>query len=107
MFLQPHRPALRHIAVLGNALPRQCGLATYTSHSVDALRAEYPAMHIDHYAMDDGTGTTYGEDVAMAIPADDITAYVRAGNAIQRSGAQLLWLHHEFGIFGGSAGVIC
>lgn len=104
MFLQPLRPALRHIAVLGNALPRQCGLATYTSHSVEALRSEYPAMAIDHYAMDDGTGVEYGADVAMAIPADDLPAYVRAGRAINRSGAQALWLHHEFGIFGGNAG---
>lgn len=104
MFLQPLRPALRHLAVLGNALPRQCGLATYTSHSVQALRQEFPNVVIDHYAMDDGSGVEYGRDVAMTIPADDIAAYVRAGDAIRQSGAQLLWLHHEFGIFGGSAG---
>ncbi|MBO9582426.1 MAG: glycosyltransferase [Sphingobium sp.] len=104
MFLQSLRPALRHIAVLGNALPRQCGLATYTSHSVEALRAEYPEIAIDHYAMDDGSGVIYGRDVAMAIPADDLSAYVTAGDAIRRSGARLLWLHHEFGIFGGKAG---
>lgn len=104
MFLQPLRPALRHLAVLGNALPRQCGLATYTSHSVEALRSEFPDMAIDHYAMDDGTGVAYGPDVAMAIPADDLPAYVCAGRAINQSGAKALWLHHEFGIFGGSAG---
>jgi glycosyltransferase involved in cell wall biosynthesis len=103
MFLRPLRPALRHIAVLGNALPRQCGLATYTSHSVAALRREYPEVRIDHYAMDDG-GVTYGPDIAMAIAAEDVSAYVRAGSAIRRSGAQLLWVHHEFGIFGGDAG---
>lgn len=104
MFLRPLRPALRHLAVLGNALPRQCGLATYTSHSVEALRDEFPEMEIDHYAMDDGTGIAYGSDVAMAIPADDRSAYVCAGRAINQSGAQALWLHHEFGIFGGNAG---
>jgi glycosyltransferase involved in cell wall biosynthesis len=104
MFLQSLRPALRHIAILGNALPRQCGLATYTSHSVEALRCEYPEMVIDHYAMDDESGVIYGDDVAMAIPANDLSAYVGAGNAIRQSGAQLLWLHHEFGIFGGNAG---
>jgi len=104
MFLKPLRSALHHIAVLGNALPRQCGLATYTSHSVAALREEYPDIRIDHYAMDDRSGVTYGPDVRMAIAAQDVGAYVRAGSAIQRSGAQLLWLHHEFGIFGGPAG---
>ena len=104
MFLKPLRPALHHIAVLGNALPRQCGLATYTSHSVAALREEFPDILIDHYAMDDGTDVTYGPDVAMPIPVQDVAAYVRTGSFIQRSGAQMLWLHHEFGIFGGAAG---
>ena len=28
----------RHLALIGNALPRKCGLATYTSHVADALR---------------------------------------------------------------------
>lgn len=104
MLLQPLRPALRHLAVLGNALPRQCGLATYTSHSVQALRSQFPHMAIDHYAMDDGSGVSYGCDVAMAIPADELPTYARAAAAIRQSRAQLLWLHHEFGIFGGSAG---
>lgn len=96
--------SLSHIAVLGNALPRRCGLATYTSHSVAALRQAFPEMVIDHYAMDDGHGIAYGPDVAMTIPADDVSAYIRAATAIKRSGAQLLWVHHEFGIFGGAAG---
>lgn len=96
--------SLAHIAVLGNALPRQCGLATYTSHSVQALRTTFPLLKIDHYAMDDGHGVAYGRDVAMTIPAHDSAAYVRTAAAVDRSGAQLLWIHHEFGIFGGKAG---
>lgn len=104
MFHRPIEASLSHIAVLGNALPRRCGLATYTSHSVAALRAEYPRLSVDHYAMDDGHEVSYGPDVAMTIAADDVSAYVRAAAAISRSGAQLLWIHHEFGIFGGPAG---
>lgn len=104
MLFQPIDQSLSHVAVLGNALPRQCGLATYTSHSVEALRTAFPRLRIDHYAMDDGHGATYGPDIAMAIPERDVSAYVRAAAVIRRSGAQLLWIHHEFGIFGGSAG---
>jgi glycosyltransferase involved in cell wall biosynthesis len=96
--------SLAHVAVLGNALPRQCGLATYTSHSVAALRETFPDMIVDHIAMDDGHGAQYGEDVAMVIQADNISAYARAAATIDRSGAQLLWLHHEYGIFGGPDG---
>jgi len=104
MFFQSLDTSLSHIAVLGNALPRRCGLATYTSHSVEALRAAYPQLTIDHYAMDDGHGDAYGDDVALTIPAQDVSAYVRAARAMQTSGARLLWIHHEFGIFGGPAG---
>jgi len=104
MLLSPIAPALRHIAVIGNALPRRCGLATYTSHSVAALREAYPDKRIDHYAMDDGTAVAYGADLAGTIDAADLAAYVRAAATIRESGAELLWVHHEFGIFGGSAG---
>jgi glycosyltransferase involved in cell wall biosynthesis len=104
MFFRPFDHSPLKIAVLGNALPRLCGLATYTSHSVEALRTAYPEAIVDHYAMDDGHGARYGSDVAMTIPMHDEAAYVRAAKVIQHSGAQLLWLHHEFGIFGGVAG---
>lgn len=104
MFFRTLDASLSHIAVLGNALPRRCGLATYTSHSVAALREAFPDLKVDHYAMDDGQGIAYGPDVAMTITAGDVSAYVRAAAAIRRSGAQLLWIHHEFGIFGGPAG---
>jgi glycosyltransferase involved in cell wall biosynthesis len=100
----PELSTLTHVAVLGNALPRQCGLATYTSHSVTALRTSFPDLIVDHIAMDDGHGARYGSDVTMVIPAESISAYARAAATIDRSGAQLLWLHHEFGIFGGPDG---
>ena len=93
-----------HVAVLGNALPRRCGLATYTSHSIQALGAAFPSLKIDHYAMDDGHGVAYGPDVALTVPADERSAYVAAAAQIGRSGAEIFWLHHEFGIFGGTAG---
>ena len=47
------RAPLSRIALIGNALPRQCGLATYTSHVLDALRERYPALGVDFYAMND------------------------------------------------------
>ena len=35
---------VRHLALIGNALPRKCGIATFTSHIADALRQRFPAM---------------------------------------------------------------
>lgn len=93
----------RRLALIGNALPRKCGLATYTSHVADALRDLYPDMTVDHYAMDDGTGVFYPSSV-RTIDADTVDDYQTAAERIEASGAGAIWLQHEFGIFGGPAG---
>lgn len=97
------RAPFRHLALLGNALPRKCGLATYTSHVADALRALYPNMTVDHYAMDDGTGVFYPGSI-HTIDEDLLDDYQAAAHRIEASGAEAIWLQHEFGIFGGTAG---
>ena len=97
-------PVLRHIAIIGNALPRRCGLATFTTDTVDAMRSRFPDLTVDHYAMDDGTGVTYPDHV-RTIAVDDQAAYREAAGLIEASGAQAIWLQHEFGIFGGDAGI--
>ena len=92
-----------HLALIGNALPRKCGLATYTSHVADALRQYYPEMKLDHYAMDDGSGVFYPGSI-LTIDADAIESYQDAARQIEASGADAIWLQHEYGIFGGTAG---
>lgn len=92
-----------HLALIGNSLPRKCGLATYTSHVADALRDLYPAMRLDHYAMDDGLGVYYPSSI-QTIDAESLDAYREAAEAIEASGAEAIWLQHEYGIFGGPAG---
>ena len=94
----------RHIALLGNFPPRRCGLATYTHDSYLALTAHPGAPRVDLYIMDDGQVDGYGPEVAMLIPDQDISAYQRAADAIDASGADMLWVQHEYGIFGGDAG---
>jgi glycosyltransferase involved in cell wall biosynthesis len=94
---------VRHLALIGNALPRKCGIATFTSHVADALRQRFPAMKLDHYAMDDRSGVEYPADI-RAIAAEDSASYRDAAADIERSGAEAVWLQHEYGIFGGPAG---
>lgn len=91
------------LALIGNALPRKCGLATFTSHVADALRERYPRLLLDHYAIDDGTDVIYPDDI-FTIPVDDVAAYREAAARIEASGAGAVWLQHEYGIFGGDAG---
>ncbi|MBB3691575.1 glycosyltransferase family 4 protein [Sphingomonas sp. BK580] len=96
---------VNHIALIGNFLPRQCGIATFTTDTYQALRARFPDVQVDVYAMDDHPGRyDYPEAVTAAIPQHDRSAYVATARRIEASGAQVLWLQHEYGIFGGEAG---
>uniref|UniRef100_UPI0025DA0922 glycosyltransferase family 4 protein n=1 Tax=Sphingomonas sp. TaxID=28214 RepID=UPI0025DA0922 len=98
-------PGIDHIALIGNFLPRKCGLATYTTDTFTALKARFPNMQVDVYAMDDHLGLyDYPSEVTMSIPDKDRLAYLSAARAIEASGAKAIWLQHEYGIFGGAAG---
>ena len=94
-----------HIALIGNLLPRKCGIATFTTDTYQALRARFPEMQVDVYAMDDHPGRyDYPAAVTGTIPQNDRDAYIATARAIETSGAQVLWLQHEYGIYGGEAG---
>jgi glycosyltransferase involved in cell wall biosynthesis len=96
---------VKHIALIGNFLPRKCGIATFTTDTYTALRARYPDVRVDVYAMDDHPGRyDYPEAVTGTIPQDDRAAYLETARLIEASGAQALWLQHEYGIYGGEAG---
>lgn len=100
-----NREQVGRIALVGNFLPRQCGIATYTTDTFTALRARFPDSAIDVYAMNDRPeGYDYPEAVVGTIAQDDRLSYVEAARAIAESGADVLWLQHEYGIFGGKAG---
>jgi glycosyltransferase involved in cell wall biosynthesis len=93
------------LALIGNFLPRQCGLATFTTDVFQAMRARFPGVAVDVYAMDDHPGRyAYPPEVTVAIPDQDLSAYLDAARRIEASGAQAIWLQHEYGIFGGAAG---
>lgn len=94
-----------HLALIGNFLPRKCGLATYTTDTYTALKHRFPDMIVDVYAMDDHPGRyDYPGAVTQSIPQQDRLAYIHAARAIENSGAQAIWLQHEYGIFGGDGG---
>lgn len=98
-------PGTTHLALIGNFLPRKCGIATYTTHTYAALKQRYPDITVDVYAMDDLPGSyAYPPEVTRTIAQDHRLAYLETARAIEASGAQALWLQHEYGIFGGSAG---
>lgn len=93
-----------HIAIIGNSVPRRCGIATFTTDTIKALRERFPAMRIDLYAMDDGRDDLVYPAGVTTIAQFDPSSYTAAAHAIETSGAQAIWLQHEYGIFGGPAG---
>ena len=100
---RPQRPA--RIAVIGNHLPRQCGIATFTTDLCDAITAEYGASQLSVVAVNNGhTSYQYPERVRFEISEGDITSYRAAADYLNASNPDLVCLQHEFGIFGGKSG---
>ena len=89
----PRHAPVRRLALIGNALPRKCGLATFTSHVADALRERYPGLILDHYAIDDGTTVTDPDEVET-IRLDSLADDRNAAGRIEESGAGAIWLQH-------------
>jgi glycosyltransferase involved in cell wall biosynthesis len=101
--LPSHR--VNHIALIGNHLPRRCGIATYTTDVAQAIARRYPDIQVDIWAMNDaGKCYDYPPHLAGMIEQDVPSSYLDAAKAITASGAEMVWIQHEFGIFGGKAG---
>ncbi len=97
--------AIRRIAMLGNHLPRHCGIATFTTHLTDAIEAEFPALECIVLAMNDaGRRHTYPGRVRFEIEENDIASYRRAADFLNVNMVDLVNVQHEYGIFGGKAG---
>src|SRR3546814_20908580 len=89
-----------HISLIGNVLPRKCGLATFTTDTFNALRDRFLDVQVDVYAMDDRGTYDCPPEVTRTIRQDDRLAYSEAARAIEDSGAQVLWVQHEYGKMG-------
>ena len=91
--------------MLGNHLPRRCGIATFTTHLSEAIGAEFSALDCLVLAMNDaGQRYAYPERVRFDIAATDVASYRRAAEFLNVSSVDLVSVQHEYGIFGGKAG---
>ncbi|MFT3725044.1 MAG: glycosyltransferase family 4 protein [Hyphomonadaceae bacterium] len=103
--LQRSTSGLRCAAIIGNFPPRQCGIATFTRDTFESLRAALPGVDWKVVAMEDSDSAhAYGDTVTHVVPQDDLTAYVKTADDLNRSGVEVAFLQHEFGIFGGESG---
>jgi glycosyltransferase involved in cell wall biosynthesis len=96
---------IRRVALLGNHLPRQCGIATFTTDLADSLSAAFPDLELKVLAMNDGGRShAYGDRVRLEIAESDRASYRRATDFLNVGAIDVLCLQHEYGIFGGKAG---
>jgi glycosyltransferase involved in cell wall biosynthesis len=102
----PSHPTLpNRIAIVGNYLPRRCGIATFTTDLCDAIHAEYGTTELLALPVNDTEeGYAYPARVRFELSEDNLASYRQAADFLNFSNIDLVCLQHEYGIFGGLAG---
>ncbi len=97
----------KRIAIVGNYLPRICGIATFTSDLCEALAHKLPnPENVIAIAMDDiEEGYDYPERVKFEIRENVLRDYINATDFLNLNQIDAVILQHEYGIFGGNEGV--
>ncbi len=100
------KPSLpTRIAVIGNYLPRQCGIATFTTDLCAAISAEYGTARLLALPVNDTEeGYDYPSRVRWSLAQDNLTSYEEAAEFLNFNNIDMVCLQHEYGIFGGPAG---
>ena len=93
------------IAFIGNYLPRQCGIATFTTDLCEAIATEYNDTSCIALPVNDTlAGYAYPPRVRFELVEKDIESYHRAADFLNINGVEMVCLQHEYGIYGGPAG---
>jgi glycosyltransferase involved in cell wall biosynthesis len=96
---------LNRIAFIGNYLPRQCGIATFTTDLCEAIAKKYTDTTCIALPVNDvASGYAYPARVRFEITEKDIDSYLRASDFLNINNVNMVCLQFEYGIFGGKAG---
>ncbi|VAW77982.1 Glycosyltransferase [hydrothermal vent metagenome] len=102
---KPEWEALRSIVLIGNHLPRQCGIATFTTHLLESIALNAPDKACWAVAMNDkSTGYAYPSQVRFEINQSQLNEYSLAADLCNLNQVDVICLQHEYGIFGGKRG---
>ncbi len=98
------------IAFIGTYPPRECGIGTFTQNKFSAMIRTVVGRDEMHEGMvvainDQEINYDYAEEVVYNIRQNQQTDYIDAAAFINRSGADICILEHEFGIYGGQSGI--
>jgi glycosyltransferase involved in cell wall biosynthesis len=98
-------PELKRVAFIGNYLPRQCGIATFTTDLSESFSDRFPEIQTMVLAMNDTPdGYNYPDQVRYELRENNLFDYERAANFLNQQAVDAISLQHEFGIFGGKWG---
>ncbi len=93
------------IAVIGNYLPRKCGIATFTTDLCEVLSAEYGTARLLAVPVNDvEEGYAYPARVRWTLTQEDLQSYQDTAEFLNFNNIDMVCLQHEYGIFGGPAG---
>ncbi len=93
------------VAVIGNYLPRQCGIATFTTDLCAAISGEYGTARLLALPVNDTEeGYDYPPRVRWSLAQNEVKSYEDAADFLNFNNIDMVCLQHEYGIFGGKAG---
>ena len=96
---------INRIGFIGDYLPRQCGIATFTTDLCEAIATEYEDTTCIALPVNDiEAGYAYPARVRFELTEKDIDSYHRAADFLNINSVDLVCLQHEYGIYGGRAG---
>jgi hypothetical protein len=89
------------LGVVSTFPPREDGIATFTRDLLDAVCRAHSGITARIAAITDpGSYYAYPRQVRWEIDQSDPERYAEAGRALSRSGAAVISLQHEFGLYG-------
>jgi glycosyltransferase involved in cell wall biosynthesis len=90
---------------ISSYIPRKCGIATFTKDLTTSINNLNPRALGEIIAVtDEGQSYEYPWEVKVRISQNSSQDYSMAANYINQSGADVINLQHEFGLFGGVDG---
>ncbi|HEY0790723.1 MAG TPA: glycosyltransferase family 4 protein [Chthoniobacterales bacterium] len=97
--------SVTRVAFVGDYLPRQCGIATFTRDLREAFGAVFPDCQCFVGAVNDRPeGYEYPPAVRFEIDERELDSYRRAADFLNINNVEVISVQHEFGIYGGPAG---
>lgn len=94
------------IGVVGNYLPRCCGIATFTTDVSKAITTELNGENrLINIAMNDREeGYDYPSEVKLTIQEENKQEYIKVAQYLNENKYEAVIIQHEYGIYGGTDG---